>query len=825
MQLTTDERENDALAEHPQKKQVQEDILRHIRVTLGNDPDRPDRSSCYLGLAQCVRERLLDRWIESQRALYDTQSKRVYFLSLEFLPGPFLRNYLISLGLEEAARQAVGELGMDLDDLEEEENDPGLGNGGLGRLASCYLDSMACCGVPGYGYGIRYDYGIFQQTLENGYQREQCDNWAQLGNPWDVQRRRHVFPVRFFGQTETYEDDQGRLRQRWVGGQSVNAMASDILIPGYGNTFVSNMRLWVAQSSKEFELQDFNQGDYIGAVQAKVLSETISKVLYPSDEHESGKELRLKQQYFLVAATIADIMRRFKQQSDNLADFSDNVAIQLNDTHPSIAVAELMRILVDCEAMDWDGAWSICSKTFAYTNHTVLPEALETWPVDLMSRLLPRHMEIIYEINNRFLDHVRHEYPGEPLLLEKLSLIQEGPVKMIRMANLAIVASHTVNGVAELHSRIIKEDLFSDFERVFPGRLQNVTNGITPRRWLYQANPSLSKLITSRIGSGWVRDLDQLSRLIPLAEDREFRAEWQASKLVNKRRLARYILRSTGIGVNPTSMFDVQVKRIHEYKRQLLNVLHVITLYNRLRDPEGAPVVPRTVIFAGKAAPAYHQAKLIIKLINSVAATISADPLAHNKLRVVFLPNYCVSQAEKIVTAADLSEQISTAGFEASGTGNMKMSLNGALTIGTLDGANVEIMEEVGRENIFIFGLTADEVAETRQVGHDTWSYYHGNDELRQVLDMISGGFFSPEDPQLFKQIVDPLLYNGDFYLLLADYAAFVAAQEDVGRAFEDPDGWARMSILNTANMGKFSSDRSVMEYADRIWGVETLVE
>ncbi|MBU8871833.1 MAG: glycogen/starch/alpha-glucan phosphorylase [Gemmatimonadales bacterium] len=825
MQLTMDERKSDVLGAHPEKQKLKEDILRHIRVTLGNDPERPDRFSCYLGLAQCVRERLLDRWIDSQRALYDTQSKRVYFLSLEFLPGPFLRNYLISLGLEEAARQAVGELGIDLNDLEEEENDPGLGNGGLGRLASCYLDSMACCGVPGYGYGIHYDYGIFQQSLENGYQREQCDNWAQLGNPWDVQRRRHVFQVRYFGHTETYEDDQGRLRRRWTGGQSVNAMANDILIPGYGNKFVSNMRLWVAQSSREFELHDFNQGDYIGAVQAKVLSETISKVLYPSDEHESGKELRLKQQYFLVAATMADIMRRFKQQSSILADLPDNVAIQLNDTHPSIAVAELMRILVDDEGMGWDEAWSICGRTFAYTNHTVLPEALETWPVDLMSRLLPRHMEIIYEINNRFLEHVRREHPDEPHLPEKLSLIQDGPVKMVRMANLAIVGSHTVNGVAELHSRIIKEDLFNDFERVFPGRLQNVTNGITPRRWLYQANPNLSNLISSRIGSGWVRDLDQLTRLIPLADDEDFRKEWQASKLVNKQRLARYILRHTGIGVNPTTMFDVQVKRIHEYKRQLLNILHVITLYNRLRDPDGPPVTPRTVIFAGKAAPAYYQAKLIIKLINSVAATISADPAAYNKLRVVFLPNYCVSQAEKIVTAADLSEQISTAGFEASGTGNMKMSLNGALTIGTLDGANVEIMEEVGRENIFIFGLTADEVAETRQVGHDTWSYYHGNAELRQVLDMISNGFFSPEDPQLFRQIVDPLLYGGDFYLLLADYAAFVAAQEEVGRAFEDSDGWARMSILNTANMGKFSSDRSVMEYADRIWQAKTLVE
>jgi glycogen phosphorylase len=815
--------ESESSADHLDAQELKSGILRHVRTTLGNDPQKMDSATCYLGLAHCVRERLLDRWIESQRALYDTFAKRVYFLSLEFLPGRFLRSNLISLGMEEAARAAVGELGFDLDELEEEEMDPGLGNGGLGRLASCYLDSMACLGVPGYGYGIRYDYGMFLQTLEGGHQREQCDNWARHGSPWDVPRQRHSFAVRFCGRTESYEDDQGRQRKRWVGGETVVATATDILVPGYGTHFVSNMRLWVARSSSEFVLQDFNQGDYIGAVQTKVLSENISKVLYPSDASTSGRELRLKQQYFLVAATLADIVRRFKHQSDDFTVFPEYVAIQLNDTHPSIAVAELMRILVDEEALGWDAAWSICGRTFAYTNHTVLPEALEAWPVELIGRLLPRHLEIIYEINHRFLAQVRREHPAEPDLPARLSLIREGPTRIVRMANLAIVGSHTVNGVAELHSRILRNELFRDFERVFPGRIQNVTNGITPRRWLYQANPVLSALITTRIGSAWVRDLDQLARLVPLAEDPEFRCEWHQARLWNKQRLARYILRRAGVGVNPLTMFDVQVKRIHEYKRQLLNVLHVITLYNRLRAPGAPSLAPRTVIFAGKAAPAYRQAKLIIKLITSVAEKINGDPAVQGKLRVVFLPNYCVSQAEKIVAAADLSEQLSTAGYEASGTGNMKMSLNGALTIGTLDGANIEIMEEVGRENIFIFGLTTDRVAELRRTGYEPRAYYERNPELRQALDMIGSSVFCPDHPGLFAPILRSLLDDGDYYLLLADYAEYVAAQEEVGRAFADQDHWVRMSILNTARMGKFSSDRSIKEYADRIWRVTPL--
>ncbi len=824
MRLATDERVETPGGPEAATEQLRDDILRHIRVTLGNDAHAPDRYSCYLGLAQCVRERLLARWTESQRTLADNSAKRVYFLSLEFLPGRFLRNYLISLDLEDTAAQAVAAMGFDLADLEEQEADPGLGNGGLGRLASCYLDSMACQGIPGYGYGIRYDYGIFQQTLENGYQREQCDNWAQSGSPWDVCRARHMFPVRYFGRTETYVDARGRQRWRWVDGEIVMAMANDILIPGYGTQFVSNMRLWVARSSREFDLQVFNRGDYAGAVQAKVHSENISKVLYPADDNEQGRELRLRQQYFLVAATIADIMQRFRRQGGRIADLADYVAIQLNDTHPTIAVPELMRVLMDDEGLGWDEAWSICTRTFAYTNHTVLPEALETWPVDLIARMLPRHLQIIREINRRFLDDVCRDHPDDPGLPARLSLFQEGAVQRVRMANLAIAGSHTVNGVAELHSRILRDELFADFEHVFPGRLQNVTNGITPRRWLLQANPLLARLITDRIGDGWTRHLDELAGLAPLADDAEFRQRWREVKLANKRRLARYILSRTRLGVDPNTLFDVQVKRIHEYKRQLLNVLHVVTLYDRLRRGESGDAAPRTVIFAGKAAPAYHQAKLIIKLINSVAATIAADPSASRRLRVVFLPNYCVSQAEKIVTAADLSEQISTAGLEASGTGNMKMSLNGALTIGTLDGANIEIMEEVGRENIFIFGLTAAEVTRTRAEGYDPRARRDGNDELRRALELIGGGHFSPENPGLFAPILASLLEGGDHYLLLADYADYVATQDRVAHAFADPDRWTRMSILNTARMGKFSSDRSVLEYARRIWHVEPLV-
>ena len=797
-------------------------IRHHICYTLGNDPDKPGKYACYTGLAFAVRDRLVAKWINTQRALYETLSKRVYFLSLEFLPGRFLKNYLISLRMEEEARQAVSAMGFDLDELEEEEWDAGLGNGGLGRLASCYMDAIACRDLPGYGYGIRYDYGIFHQVLEDGYQREQSDNWRRRGNPWEIQRRDFMLPIRFFGRSENYQDGAGRTRFRWVDGEIVMAMACDILIPGFGDDYVTNMRLWASKSSREFDLADFNLGDYIGAVEAKVMSENISKVLYPSDEAMAGKELRLKQQYFFVAATLNDILRRYKKLNRAWSEFSEFVAIQLNDTHPTIAIPELMRLLMDEQALEWEEAWAICEKTFAYTNHTVLPEALETWPVELLGRLLPRHLEIIYEINQRFLDGLRPT-GKDPGFLSRVSIIGEGGSKNVRMAHLAIVGSHKVNGVAALHSQILKDELFRDFDAIFPGRFDNVTNGITPRRWLYQANPALSRLITTKIGEEWICDLERLRDLAPFADDPEFRAAWMAVRLENKKRLARYILRKISLGVDPTTLFDVHVKRIHEYKRQLLNVLHVITLYNRIKaDPE-ATVVPRTVMFGGKAAPAYHQAKRIIKLVNAVAARVNTDADVQGRLRVLFLPNYCVSSAEKIVPAADLSEQISTAGLEASGTGNMKMALNGALTLGTLDGANIEIMEAVGAENIFIFGLTAEQVAEQRQNGYDPRAFYRRDEELRQALDMIATGFFTPHEPDLFQPIVRSLLDQGDFYMLLADYRGYVTTQEQVGRLFMQPEEWARRSILNTANMGKFSSDRAVLEYARKIWHIEPL--
>ncbi|MBN1570625.1 MAG: glycogen/starch/alpha-glucan phosphorylase [Acidobacteria bacterium] len=797
------------------------DILRHIEFTLGRDPQTPDQYACFMGLAYSIRDRLVERWIISQRNLHETMSKRVYFLSLEFLPGRFLMNYLLNLNLVDEARSALQELGFDLDELEEVEWDAGLGNGGLGRLASCYMDSIAHLRLPGYGYGIRYDYGIFHQVIENGYQKEECDNWGRSGNAWEIRRREQLMPVHFYGRSDSFIDHSGRLRFRWVDGETVLALACDILVPGRGAEYVTNMRLWAALPSRGFNFQEFSQGDYVGAVEAKVLSENISKVLYPSDEIASGRELRLKQQYFFVAATLQDIIRRYKRQNSSFANFANSVAIQLNDTHPSIAIPELMRILMDEEGMEWDEAWSICENTFSYTNHTLLPEALETWPSDLLGRLLPRHLEIIYEINRRFLEVVRTSHPDEPELELELSLIQEGFIRRIRMAHLAIVGSHAVNGVAELHTAILKRGIFKNFARIFPDRLQNVTNGITPRRWLLQANPRLAQLITSAIGPDWKEDLNQLKKLVSCADDAGFRLEWMKIRQENKRRLARYVLRKTGIGINPDTLFDVHIKRIHEYKRQLLNALHLITLYNRIKSDSAKSFTSRTVLFSGKAAPAYHQAKRIIKLINSVAEVVNKDPDIKGRLRAVFLPNYCVSQAEKIIPAADLSEQISTAGMEASGTGNMKMALNGALTIGTMDGANVEILEAVGRENIFIFGLNAEEVAALRAGSYNPRRYYEEDPDLHAALNMIGSGFFSPEDPRLFAPILRSLLDQGDYYMLLADYRSYITAQEEAGRVFQNPDDWARRSILNTANMGRFSSDRAVLEYAGKIWNVQ----
>ena len=798
-----------------------EDIKHHIMTTMGNDFYPPRKDTYYNGLAYSVRDRLVTRWLNSQRSFYDRSAKRVYYLSLEFLPGRFLMNYVTNMQLNEACEKALEETDFTLEQLEEQEWDAGLGNGGLGRLASCYMDSMASLNIPGYGYGIMYDYGIFYQSIVNGYQVEQCDNWVRWGNPWEFKRRGFLYKVQFYGRSEPYKNSAGRRCYRWVDTIDINAMACDILIPGYGTQNVNNMRQWAAMSSQEFSLHEFNQGDYIGAMESKVLTENISKVLYPSDEKEVGKELRLKQQYFFVAATFQDIVRRFKKHNSDFNLLPERVAVQLNDPHPAIAVPELMRLLLDEEGLEWNFAWEISVKTFAYTNHTVLPEALEAWPVRLISRLLPRHMEIIYEINRRFLSMVEKQYPDNPELLRRVSIIEDGPEQRVRMAHLAIVGSHTVNGVAALHSRIIKEKLFNDFDIIFPGKIINVTNGVTPRRWLLQVNPALSSLISDTIGPDWITDLDQLKKLIPHADNHEFREKWRQEKLRNKARYIKYIKRKVNTDVNPDTLFDVHVKRIHEYKRQLLNIFHVITLYNRIKKDPAKEIVPRTVIFGGKAAPSYVQAKLIIKLINSVADLVNNDPDVNQKLEVVFLPNYCVSQAEKIIPATDLSEQISTAGLEASGTGNMKFALNGALTIGTLDGANIEMMEEVGEDNIFIFGLTAKEVEKKRAQGYDPWHYYNSDEELRTTLDMVRLNPFIPEEPNLFLPIWDSLMALGDKYFVLADFRAFVQAQDKVRALYLDQEQWTRCSILNTANMGKFSSDRAVREYARDIWNIE----
>ncbi len=807
-----------------QVQALKEDIQRHVAHTLGGDPYPPRKGRYFFGLCYSVRDRLVTKWIETQRSFYDTITKRVYYLSLEFLPGRFLMNYIQALGIEDVCREAMQSFGMDLDELIEEEWNPGLGNGGLGRLASCYMDSMATCCIPGYGYGILYDYGIFYQSIVNGYQQESADNWLRQDSPWVFRRGNFMYKIHFYGRSEVYHDSSGAERFRWVDTYTVMAMACDILVPGYRNDYVTNMRLWKAVSSREFDLSEFNEGDYIGAVESKVQSENISKVLYPNDHSLSGKELRLKQQYFFVAATFKDILRRYRKNNyASFDNFPNQVAVQLNDTHPAIAVAELMRILVDEEMVDWHEAWGITQKTFAYTNHTVLPEALEVWPVELIWRVLPRHMQIIFAINHFFLEEVRRWQPGREDIVRAMSLIGEDGPQTVRMAHLAIVGSHTVNGVAKLHSDILKKRLFQNFHAFYPGKFTNVTNGITPRRWLDGCNPELSALITSAIGSGWVRDLSLLQGLEQYADDPDFQQRWMAVKRQNKKRLARYVLRKLGMGINPASLFDVQVKRIHEYKRQLLNVLHVITLYNRIKAQDEEEHVPRIVFFGGKAAPGYFMAKLIIKLINSVAQVINADSTVGNALKVVFLPNYCVSQAEIVIPAADLSEQISTAGMEASGTGNMKFALNGALTIGTLDGANIEIRDLVGHENFFLFGLTEEEVVRSRTEGYNPWIIYENDIELHRVLDMIACGHFSPENKDLFRPIIDVLLHRGDYYMVLADYRSYIETQQAVAATYRDQARWARMSILNTARMGFFSSDRAIMEYASRIWKVDPL--
>ena len=774
--------------------------------------------------AMTARDRMVERWMETMQSYYNEDPKRVYYLSLEFLVGRTFSNAALNLGLHDEFKKALYELGQDIEEVSEIEFDAALGNGGLGRLAACFLDSMATLGLPCYGYGIRYEYGMFHQKIENGIQIEHPDNWLRYGNPWEFARPEVLYPVKFYGKIVEFKHEDGSMRHHWVDTEDIMAMAYDTPVPGYGGQTVNNMRLWTAKSSRDFDLRYFNKGDYIQAVADKNESENLSKVLYPDDSTDMGKELRLKQQYFFVSASLQDILYRYKKHHATWDELPNKVAIQLNDTHPAIGIAEMMRILVDIQDLAWDHAWDLTSRTFSYTNHTLMPEALETWKVSLYENILPRHLEIIYEINHRFLRKVMHNFPGDNDLLRRMSIISEDGERRVRMAHLAIVGSHTVNGVAQLHTDLMKSTIFSDFDRFSPGKIINMTNGVTPRRWLNQANPDLSALITSRIGKGWVSDLSQLSKLRKLANDADFRNAFSAVKRANKVQLAKIIQERLYITVSPDSLFDIQIKRIHEYKRQLLNVLHVITLYNRIRSGTHTDIVPRTVIFGGKSAPGYDMAKRIIRLINNVAEIVNHDPLMEDRLKVAFIPNYNVSNAERIVPAADLSEQISTAGTEASGTGNMKLSLNGAMTIGTLDGANIEIMEEVGEENFFIFGMTTEEVKNLRHKGYNPWDYYNSNPELKQVLDMIGSGFFSPDEPQRFQPIIDALLQHGDHYLLLADYASYVACQDRVRDLYNKPDEWARKAILNVAGMGKFSSDRTIAQYAEKIWHIKPVL-
>ncbi len=812
--------DNDTRADAaPTPSDLQHAFLRHLRFTIVKDKYSATPADLYRALAHAVRDMLAERWLETQQTYYRAGAKRVYYLSMEFLMGRTLGNSLINLGLMEEWETALKELGIDVRELQESEWDAGLGNGGLGRLAACFLDSMATMSLPAYGYGIRFEYGMFFQKIVDGGQHETPDNWLRYGNPWEFGRQEHLHRIRYHGRVTEYQDDEGRLRHDWVDTQDVMAMAYDVPVPGYGNRTVNTLRLWSAKSTRDFELSFFNQGNYIGAVESKMRTENISKVLYPADHMAEGKELRLRQEYFLCAATIQDILYRFSKKHQELSVLPEKAAIQLNDTHPALAIPELLRILMDERLMEWDEAWKISVATFAYTNHTVLPEALETWPVSLLESILPRHLQIIYRINDQVLREIADRFPGDVERLRRMSIVGEEGQKHIRMAHLAIAGSHSINGVSALHSRILTDDLFRDFFEMWPERFSNKTNGITQRRWLKHANHWLADLISSRIGHGWITDLGELARLRDLADDREFQEQWIEVKQANKRHLAELILRDTGVRVPADTLFDCQTKRIHEYKRQLLNVLHVITRYNRIRAHPGCAVAPRTVIFSGKAAPSYVMAKLIIQLINAVGAVINNDPAVRGLLSVVFMPNYNVSLAERIFPAADLSEQISTAGTEASGTGNMKYALNGALTIGTLDGANIEIMEEVGRDNIFIFGLTSDQVTHLKRAGYHPRDHYLANPELRQALDMIADGTFSPDDPDRFRPISDTLLAD-DPYLLLADYASYIDCQDQVDRLYLQPRDWIRASIFNTAGMGRFSSDRTIAEYAREIWSV-----
>ncbi|MBI5570832.1 MAG: glycogen/starch/alpha-glucan phosphorylase [Desulfomonile tiedjei] len=794
-------------------------FIDHLRYSQGRTLRIATLNDAYMALAHTVRDRLLHRWIRSAETFMRGDVRAVSYLSAEFLLGPQLANNLINLGIYEEVRQAFEAAGQDWNGLLNHEPEPGLGNGGLGRLAACFLDSLATLQVPSIGYGIRYEFGIFKQSIRDGKQIETTDKWLHFGNPWEIHRPEISYDVKLGGYTEQSSEEAGRLQVRWVPHRVVRGVAYDIPVVGYKVNTCNTLRLWKAEAAESFDFQAFNVGDYYGAVDEKVFSENITKVLYPNDEPVQGKQLRLEQQYFFVSCSLQDMLHIYLMGSEPLTRFHETFAVQLNDTHPALAVPELMRLLIDEHGMDWDQAWDVTRNTFGYTNHTLLPEALEKWALPLFGSLLPRHLEIIYEINHRFLEQVRLKYGADDDRIARMSLIDDAGAKFVRMANLACVGSFAINGVAELHTELLQRDVLRDFYDFFPEKFSNKTNGVTPRRFLVLSNPRLTDLITRRIGDGWIANLDELRKLEAFLDDEDFQTEWRHIKRSNKIDLATEIRDRTGIVVDPDSLFDVQVKRLHEYKRQHLNVLHIITLYRYIKQNPDSDVVPRTFIFGGKAAPGYFMAKLIIRLINSVAQVINYDPDVKGRIKVVFFPNFNVKHAHAIYPAADLSEQISTAGKEASGTGNMKFAMSGALTIGTLDGANVEIREEVGRENFFLFGLKAEEVYELKSSGYKPRDYCDANDRLRDALDLIASGHFSPKEAGLFKPLVDSLLYH-DEYLVCADYQSYVESQERVSRAYRDRDAWTRMSILNAARMGKFSSDRTIRQYCDEIWKV-----
>ncbi|NJM97582.1 MAG: glycogen/starch/alpha-glucan phosphorylase [Phormidesmis sp. RL_2_1] len=794
-------------------------FLDNLFYVQGKFPQLASKNDYYLALAYTVRDRMLQRWLGSAATYTAQRVRTVCYLSAEFLMGPHLGNNLINLGLYEPIRNVMDSLCLDLDVLLAQEEEPGLGNGGLGRLAACYLDSLATLEIPTLGYGIRYEFGIFDQEIRQGWQVEITDKWLRYGNPWEIVRPDWAVPVKFGGHSEAFTDDDGRYQVRWVADWQVKGVPYDTPILGYRIDTANTLRLWKSEAPESFDFDAFNRGDYYGAVNMKVASENLSKVLYPNDEQASGKQLRLQQQYFFVSCSLQDMLRILHEQQLTIDQFSDKFTIQLNDTHPAIAVAELMRLLVDQRRLDWERAWHITQRSFAYTNHTLLPEALEKWPVSLFQALLPRHLEIIYEINARFLEAVRIWCKNDGDRIARMSIIDESGERYVRMANLACVGSSAINGVAALHTDLLKQTVLKDFYEFSPEKFKNITNGVTPRRWIVLNNPELTGLITRHIGRSWITHLEDIQQLERYVEDAGFRSEWQQTKQTKKQDLAKQIEQKLGLLVDPRSLFDVQVKRIHEYKRQHLNGLHIVSLYNRLRQNPQLDSPPRTFIFGGKAAPGYGMAKLMIKFITAIGEVVNRDPLVRDRIKVVFIPDFNVTNAQKIYPAADLSEQISTAGYEASGTGNMKFAMNGALTIGTLDGANVEIRAAVGEDNFFLFGLTVEQVKKLRQQGYYPRDYYEQNLELKEAIDLIESGYFSKGDRTLFKPLIDHLLGH-DSYLLLADYAAYLTAQERVSQAYKDSDRWCRMSILNSARSGIFSSDRAIQQYCDSIWHV-----